>query len=82
MSEEERHNYYEGMANSVLWPVSHYLLRHLALERAFIEDYRRINRRFADAVLEEAGPNDTIWVQAQIYEQDLPYIRLGQEARL
>ena len=63
MSEEEHSNYYEGMANSVLWPVSHYLLQHLALERAFIEDYRRINRRFADAVLEEAGPRDTIWVQ-------------------
>jgi trehalose 6-phosphate synthase len=63
MSEEERVNYYEGMANSVLWPVSHYLLQHLALERAFIEDYRRINRRFADAVLDEAEPGDTIWVQ-------------------
>jgi trehalose 6-phosphate synthase len=63
MSEDELHNYYEGMANSVLWPVSHYLLRHLALERAFIEDYRRINRRFAEAVVEEAGPHDTIWVQ-------------------
>src|SRR6056297_1271465 len=37
MSETERHNYYEGMANSVLWPVSHYL-RHLELDRAFIED--------------------------------------------
>ncbi|MEP0547144.1 MAG: trehalose-6-phosphate synthase [Rhodothermales bacterium] len=63
MSEDERANYYEGMANSVLWPVSHYLLQHLALERAFIEDYRRINRRFADAVLDEAEPDDTIWVQ-------------------
>jgi len=63
MSETERHNYYEGMANSVLWPVSHYLLRHLELDRAFIEDYRLINQRFAEAVLEEAGPRDTIWVQ-------------------
>ena len=63
MTEEERANYYEGMANSVLWPVSHYLLQHLALERAFIEDYRLVNRRFADAVLDVAEPSDTIWVQ-------------------
>ncbi len=63
ITEQERTNYYEGMANSVLWPVSHYLLQHLALERAFIEDYRRINRRIADAVLDVVESGDTVWVQ-------------------
>ena len=84
MSEEERSNYYEGMANSVLWPVSHYLLQHLALERAFIEDYRTVNRRFAEAVIEEARPDDTIWVHdyhlmllPQIVREALPTTTLA-----
>jgi trehalose 6-phosphate synthase/phosphatase len=63
MTEEEVHNYYDGMANSVLWPLSHYLLQHLHLERAFIQDYRRINQRFAEAVVEEVQPGDQVWVQ-------------------
>ncbi len=62
MTEGERANYYEGMANSVLWPVSHYLLQHLALEHAFIEDYRRINARFAEVVTAEAEAGDVVWV--------------------
>jgi trehalose 6-phosphate synthase/phosphatase len=63
MSDEELHNYYDGMANSILWPISHYMLQHLALERAFITDYRSINRRFASAVQEEYSTGDQIWVQ-------------------
>lgn len=63
MTDEELGNYYDGMANSVLWPLAHYLLEHLALERAFIKDYRRINRRFAAAVHEEHLKDDLIWVQ-------------------
>lgn len=63
LSEEERDNYYYGMANRVLWPVSHYLIQHLELKTAFIEDYRRVNERFAEATLEESEAGDTIWVQ-------------------
>src|SRR5690606_10276943 len=84
MTDEERVNYYEGMANSVLWPVSHYLLQHLALERAFIEDYRAVNRRFAEAVIAEAEPDDAIWVHdyhlmllPQIVREALPEARLA-----
>lgn len=65
LSEEELDNYYYGMANRVLWPVSHYLIQHLELNNAFIETYREVNRRFADAVLEESpdDPDEVIWIQ-------------------
>ena len=63
LSEQELDNYYYGMANRVLWPVSHYLNQHLELQNDFIDTYRTVNRRFADAILEETGEDDTIWVQ-------------------
>lgn len=63
LTEEELQNYYYGMANRVLWPISHYMMQHVELEPAFMEDYRRINERFAEAVIDEYRPGDYIWVQ-------------------
>ena len=65
LSTEELDGYYYGMANQILWPLSHYLIQHLELNDDFIETYRAVNRRFADAVLEEtgAGADETIWIQ-------------------
>lgn len=84
ITSEELLNYYDGMANSVLWPLSHYLLEHLDLERAFITDYRRINRRFAAAVREEHLRDDLIWVQdyhlmllPELLREDLPHGRIA-----
>jgi trehalose 6-phosphate synthase len=65
LSEEEDRGYYEGFSNEGLWP-----LCHIAHTRPLFrpEDwlfYQRINRRFADAVLEEmAGtPSPILFVQ-------------------
>jgi len=65
LSTEELDGYYYGMANQILWPLSHYLIQHLNLDAEFIETYRQVNRRFAEAVLEETekGGEDVIWVQ-------------------
>lgn len=63
LSEEELQNYYYGMANRVLWPISHYMMQHLELENVFMKDYRRINDRFADAVIDEYEKGDYIWIQ-------------------
>ncbi len=63
LSESELQNYYYGMANRVLWPISHYMMQHLELEPEFMEDYRRVNNRFADAVVDEYEVGDYIWLQ-------------------
>ncbi len=63
LSSEELDNYYYGMANRVLWPVSHYMIQHLELKREFMTTYREVNRRFAEAVLEVSGSDDFIWFQ-------------------
>lgn len=63
LSEEELDGYYYGMANSVLWPLSHYMIQHLDLHDGFIENYRQVNERFAEAVNEEYQPDDVVWMQ-------------------
>ncbi|PEN14682.1 trehalose-6-phosphate synthase [Longibacter salinarum] len=65
LSDEELDNYYYGMANRVLWPVSHYLIQHLELRERFIDTYRSVNERFAKAVLDESpdDPDEIIWIQ-------------------
>lgn len=65
LSTEELDGYYYGMANQILWPLSHYLIQHLELNDEFIEIYRQVNKRFADAVLEETdgGEDEVIWIQ-------------------
>lgn len=63
LSSTELDNYYYGMANRVLWPVSHYMIQHLELKDDFITAYRDVNRQFAEAVLEESSADDFIWFQ-------------------
>jgi trehalose 6-phosphate synthase len=63
LSSDELDNYYYGMANRVLWPVSHYLIQHLELRKDFIETYRSVNERFAEAVLDEVEGDEVIWIQ-------------------
>ena len=63
LSKSEVDNYYYGMSNTVLWPVAHYMIQHFELKQAFIDNYRRVNRKFADAVIDEYQDGDSIWIQ-------------------
>ncbi len=64
LSQDELDGYYYGMANRVLWPVSHYMIQHFEPNPIFMETYRSVNRRFAEAVLDEVDRSDEqIWLQ-------------------
>ena len=55
--------YYEGLSNSALWPLFHGFPQHTRFDEAEWEAYRRVNERFRDAVVAEARPGDTLWIQ-------------------
>src|SRR6201987_177354 len=80
LSEEEDRGYYEGFSNEGLWP-----LCHIAHTRPLFrpEDwlfYQRINRRFADVVLDEmAGTQSPILLVQDYHFALLP--RMVKEAR-
>jgi len=62
LTEAEIHDYYEGFSNSTLWPTFHYFTQFATYDEAHWQAYVAANEKFCEAVLAEAGPDDTIWV--------------------
>ncbi|MDI6727865.1 MAG: bifunctional alpha,alpha-trehalose-phosphate synthase (UDP-forming)/trehalose-phosphatase [Thermodesulfovibrionales bacterium] len=62
LSQSEAENYYHGYSNQVLWPLCHITLDRVYFRKKFWEDYKKANRAFSDAVLEEADNNSVVWV--------------------
>jgi len=63
LSESDYEHYYEGYANSTLWPLYHDAVETPAFHRRWWEAYQRVNRRFAQATAEHAERDSMVWVQ-------------------
>ncbi|WP_051809993.1 alpha,alpha-trehalose-phosphate synthase (UDP-forming) [Actinoplanes subtropicus] len=63
LTEEELRGYYEGFANSTLWPLYHDAVEQPVFDRGWWETYRAVNHRFAEAAAEVAEPGAAVWVQ-------------------
>ena len=63
LSEEELRGYYEGFANSTLWPLYHDAVEPPVFDRGWWETYLLVNERFAEAAAEVAEPGAAVWVQ-------------------
>ncbi|MFN2446871.1 MAG: trehalose-6-phosphate synthase [Vicinamibacterales bacterium] len=53
LSPEEEEGYYYGLANNALWPLCHIAYTRPQFNESDWHHYVRVNRRFADTVLEE-----------------------------
>jgi trehalose 6-phosphate synthase len=60
LSEEEQDGYYLGFANEGLWPLCHAAFERPTFRESDWNHYRAVNRRFADAVVEEAKRDDPV----------------------
>ncbi|KHL26075.1 alpha,alpha-trehalose-phosphate synthase [Croceibacterium mercuriale] len=67
--------YYNGYANSTLWPLFHYRIDLTEYEQEFGRGYERVNERFAQSVLPLIEPEDTVWVH------DYHLMPLGERLR-
>ena len=54
LTEQEIAGYYEGFANEGLWPLCHIAHVRPLFRAADWEQYRAVNAKFADAVVQEA----------------------------
>jgi trehalose 6-phosphate synthase/phosphatase len=84
MTADEAHGFYEGFSNSSLWPLLHYLPSYYRYEPQWWDDYRNINQRFADKVLQRASEQDIIWVHdyqlmlvPAMLKEAMPSLRVG-----
>lgn len=75
LSQKDYDEYYAGFANRALWPVCHYRLDLVQIERQELEGYFRVNRAFAASLAPLLRPDDVIWVH------DYHFIPLAEELR-
>jgi trehalose 6-phosphate synthase len=60
LSKEEEQGYYAGFANEGLWPLCHIAHVRPTFRASDFEQYRRVNRKFAEAVASEAKSSDPV----------------------
>ncbi|MFC1846220.1 trehalose-6-phosphate synthase [Chloroflexota bacterium] len=65
LTKEEEEGYYLGFSNEALWPLCHIAYTPPDFDEADWNTYKRVNKLFADAVLDEVGDQ-----QAFIFIQD------------
>jgi trehalose 6-phosphate synthase len=64
LTPEEEQRYYNGFANEGLWPLCHIAHVRPVFRSEDWEEYRRINGRFAEAIVQELGdPGTPIFIQ-------------------
>jgi len=59
---DDVNHYYQGFSNKTLWPLFHQFTQYATFREDTWAAYDRVNRKFCDAVLEVARPDDMIWV--------------------
>lgn len=70
LTREEEQGYYYGLANEGLWPLCHLAHERPVFRASDWEHYVRVNRRFAEAALEEVGSGPAV-VLVQDYQMAL-----------
>ncbi|HET7275896.1 MAG TPA: trehalose-6-phosphate synthase [Longimicrobiaceae bacterium] len=64
LTHHDIHRYYLGFSNQFLWPLCHLRPDLTRVRSRYWERYRRVNRRFAEAILEEVrGEQAAVWFQ-------------------
>jgi trehalose 6-phosphate synthase len=71
LSKQEEQGYYYGLSNDTLWPLCHQAYCRPSFAPGDWEQYRAVNRKFADAVLDEVGDEPAL-----IFVQDYHYTLL------
>jgi len=75
LTAQEIEEYYNGYANSTLWPLFHYRIDLAEYEQRTGQMYERVNDRFADGVTPMISEADLVWVH------DYHLVPLGQRLR-
>ncbi|MBT8388175.1 MAG: trehalose-6-phosphate synthase, partial [Altererythrobacter sp.] len=75
LSARDIDEYYNGYANSTLWPLFHYRLDLTEYERETGKGYERVNERFAECVTPLIEEEDLVWVH------DYHLLPLGERLR-
>jgi len=62
LPQEAMDRFYHGFCNKTLWPLFHYFPSVTHYEESHWEEYKEVNRIFAEAVMKVLRPEDLLWV--------------------
>jgi len=84
LSQNEVEKVYLGFCNKTLWPLFHYFTTYASYDEESWSQYKRVNEKFRDAILEIARPDDWVWVHdyhlmllPQLLREAMPALRIG-----
>lgn len=84
LSEEDFENFYQGFCNKTIWPLFHYFPSHASYDENYWLQYQKVNRVFAESLLEVAAEDDILWIHdyhlmllPNLLRKKLPKIRIG-----
>jgi trehalose 6-phosphate synthase/phosphatase len=84
LPEESMDRFYLGFCNQTIWPLFHYFPSITHYEEDQWQEYRNVNRIFADAVLNVLRPDDVLWIHdyhlmllPKLIREKLPDLPIG-----
>jgi len=84
MNEDLISNYYDGFSNATLWPLFHYFTEFAVFREKYWKAYKKVNELFAEAIIENAQENDSVWVHdyqlllvPNLLRQKRPDLKIG-----
>ncbi len=63
LSQKQIDNHYLGFSNKTIWPLFHYFSEKSSFSKEFWEDYKSVNKLFAEEILKIYRPGDLIFIQ-------------------
>ena len=75
LTADESNLFYTGFSNRTLWPILHSFIERTQIRHDTYRAYRRVNRRYAQALIGLLRDDDLVWVH------DYHLLPLGQELR-
>lgn len=62
LTENEVNKYYYGFCNRTIWPLFHCFTQYVIYDEKQWECYKKVNKKFCDAIIKMAEPGDNIWI--------------------
>ena len=67
-SERDVEDYYFGFSNQTLWPLCHAAFEQPVFHNGWYEGYKKVNKAFAKAVMEEVNPREKTFIWINDYQ--------------
>ena len=77
-NKKEADNYYYGFSNQTLWPLCHVAFVEPTWTNEWFEDYKKINKQYAEEIKKALKPNKTNFVWINDYQLALVPFYLGK----